>query len=122
VERLVEKDRVRTGGVDGVPTAEEGSDVVAGPVAQVEVGTARVVGDDPLRRETEPLLERALERSLVPVAADVDAPDVCAGEARVGGNRLPERRARDVAKLAVVVKWQSCLRGPAHCRAHDNRD
>ena len=71
VKRFVEEDRVRTGGVDRMPAAEERADVVARPVSQVEIGPPSVVGDDPPRGYPVALLEDPLEGLPVPIAANV---------------------------------------------------
>ena len=121
VQRLVEEDRVRAGGVDGMPTAEERADVLARPVSEMEIGAPGVVGDDPPRGNPVTLLEDPFERLLVPVAADIDALDLRPGERPLVRDGVDERGSRDVPELAVVTERGGCVGGPGRHSAHDRR-
>ena len=121
VQRLVQENRVRARRIHGVPPGEEHPDVVAGAVSKVEVGAACVVGDDPSRGDAVALEEDPLEGLLVPIAAHVHALDIRPRERPAIGDGADERRASDVAELAVVAKRSRRLGGAGHRCAQNQR-
>ena len=119
VQRLVEEDRVRAGGVDGMPTAEERADVLARPVSEMEIGATGVIGDDPSCGNSVALHEDPFECLLVAVAADVDPLDVRPRDRPLFRDSADERGPGDIPELAVVAERGGCVSGAGHHSAQD---